>query len=101
VFEVSLHCTATSASKALAFQSNAASAALTQLAMDAESIERGVLKFTHPIIRARPDIKKEIAALGQDADALCFCVGPDSLVSAVRAACSEQGVEFRGENADL
>jgi len=102
VFEVSLHCTATPASKAFAFlPSKSASAAVTQLTMDAASMERGILRFPHPIIHARPDIRTEVAALANDSDALCFCVGPDALVSSVRAACSEHGVEFRGENADL
>ena len=103
MFEVSLHCTASPASKALAFQNHAHTsvAMITQLQLDVAMLEQGVPKFPHPIIHARPDIKREIAALGGDSEALCFCVGPDALVSSVREECSEQGIEFRGENAEL
>jgi predicted ferric reductase len=59
------------------------------------------IPFSYPVVLARPELVKEISALSGNRDALCFCVGPDSLVSKTREICSDLNVEFRGECAEL
>ncbi len=94
LFEVELFCTAVKTDKTMQ-QSGVTT-------LDMNDIEGGESSnFTFPVKNGRPNLVNEVSALSGAADSLCFCVGPDSLVSKTREVCSDLCVEFRGENAEL